>query len=283
MLMMFSLLLAVFLLISIRLKLIMHKISVLISTTNKNINNLILPKNKNIHYVVVHQVFDGNCTSLLYEDIFEDRLDVTYKCLDYPGLSKSRNVALGICTTKYGYIMDDDVEINLDAIEKLVDLMEQEKVDVATCQYQFESGGLARPYPNSTFDHNFLSSARVASIEICLNIQSAKGKNISFDERFGLGTKLPSGEEYILLTDCLKNNLVVKYYPIVTGIHPDITSGMDFYSNFPKILAKREMFKRIFGWKSFVFIFVFWLKKLPAVFKEGYIISFTKTLMFGVK
>lgn len=261
----------------------MYKISVLISTVNNNISNLILPENQSIHYVIVHQVFDGNCTDLVCNNIFEGRSDVTYKRLDYLGLSKSRNTALGVCTTKYGYIMDDDVEINLDAIEKLVDLMEQEKVDVATCQYQFESGSLPRAYPNSTFDHNFLSSARVASIEICLNIQSAKEKNISFDERFGLGTNLPSGEEYILLTDCLKNNLVVKYYPIITGIHPDITSGMDFYSNFPKILAKREMFKRIFGRKSFFFIFAFWLKKLPAVFKEGYIIPFTKTLIFGAK
>ena len=261
----------------------MHKISVLISTANNNISNLILPKNQNIHYVVVHQVFDNNCIDLLYDNLFEGRLDVTYKRLDYPGLSKSRNVALEICTTKYGYIMDDDVEVDLDAIEKLVDFMEQEKVDVATCQYQFKSGNSPRPYSNSTFAHNFLSSARVASIEICLNIQSLKNKNISFDERFGLGTNLPSGEEYILLTDCLKNNLAVKYYPIITGIHPDITSGMDFYSNFPKILAKREMFKRIFGWKSFVFIFAFWLKKLPAVLKEGYAIPFTKTLMFGVK
>ena len=199
------------------------------------------------------------------------------------GLSKSRNMGLENCSAKYAYIMDDDVEVNLDAIEKLVDFMEQEKIDVATCQYQFKSDNSPRPYSNSTFAHNFLSSARVASIEICLNIQSLKNKNISFDERFGLGTNLPSGEEYILLTDCLKNNLAVKYYPIITGIHPDITSGMDFYSNFPKILAKREMFKRIFGWKSFVFIFAFWLKKLPTVFKEGYIIPFTKTLMFGVK
>lgn len=199
------------------------------------------------------------------------------------GLSKSRNTALKVCATKYGYIMDDDVKVDLDAIKKLVGFMEQENVDVATCQYQFKSGNSPRSYSNTMFTHNFLSSARVASIEICLNTQSLKEKNISFDERFGLGTNLPSGEEYILLTDCLKKDLTVKYYPITTGIHPDITSGMDFYSSYPKTLAKREMFKRIFGWKSFVFIFAFWLKKLPTVVKEGYTIPFTKTFIFGVK
>jgi len=67
------------------------------------------------------------------------------------------------------------------------------------------------------------------------------------------------------------------------GIHPNETSGMDFYTTPEKVLAKREMIKRIFTWKSPIFIFLFWLKKFPSVVKFGYGFQFTKTILLGLK
>jgi len=110
-----------------------------------------------------------------------------------------------------------------------------------------------------------------------------KKNQIKFDERFGLGTNFPSGEEYIFITDCFKSGLTVKYLPINIGVHPNETSGMDFYTTPEKVLAKREMIKRIFTWKSPIFIFLFWLKKFPSVVKFGYGFQFTKTILLGLK
>lgn len=233
-------------------------------------------------YVIVHQVYDPSYTNAALPD-FISHGDVTYIRLDYPGLSKSRNIGLSSVKTKYAYIMDDDVDFDLAKISQLVDWMEVKQVDVATCQFVFENGSLPRNYMTTPFKHTMLSAAKVSSIEICLNVEKLREKGLAFDERFGLGTALPSGEEYIFITDCINAGLNVWFYPVTTGIHPNITSGMDFYTSYKKTLAKREMLKRIFGWKAFLFIVAFWLKKSPSVFKAGYLWPFTKTMLLGLK
>ncbi|EHJ93075.1 hypothetical protein KUC_0019 [Vreelandella boliviensis LC1] len=179
--------------------------------------------------------------------------------------------------------MDDDVEFDPESIMYLVNWMEENHVDVATCQFEFNNGSYPRNYKKIPFKHNMLSSAKISSIEICLNIEKNREKKIFFDERFGLGTDLPSGEEYIFVTDCIKSDLAVWFYPIVCGVHPNITSGMDFYTSANKTLAKREMLKRIFGRKALVFIFAFWLKKIPIVTRAGFLWPFTKRMILGIK
>lgn len=240
------------------------------------------PVHSDVCYVVVHQVYGESYTNEALPD-FISRDDVTYIRLDYPGLSKSRCVGLGSVKTKYAYIMDDDVDFDLEKMWQLVDWMEVEQVDVATCQFVFENGSLPRIYKTTPFKHSMLSAAKVSSIEICANVEKLRENGIKFDERFGLGAELPSGEEYIFITDSIKAGLNVWFYPITTGVHPNITSGMDFYTSSSKTLAKREMFKRIFGWKSFLFILAFWLKKSPSVIKAGHFGMFTKTMLLGLK
>src|SRR5690554_5395118 len=55
------------------------------------------------------------------------------------GLSKSRNMGLENCSTKYAYIMDDDVVVYTNAISDLVDKMEADGVDLATCKHKYQS------------------------------------------------------------------------------------------------------------------------------------------------
>lgn len=258
-------------------------LAIIISTANQRISGLNLkPAHTDVYYVIVHQVYDASYTSEALPD-FISRDDVTYVRLDYPGLSKSRNVGLSSVKTKYAYIMDDDVDFNLAKISQLVDWMMVKQVDLATCQFVFENASLPRNYKTTPFKHTMLSAAKVSSIEICINIEKLRENGISFDERFGLGTTLPSGEEYIFVTDCIKAGLNVWFFPITAGVHPNITSGMDFYTSSHKTLAKREMFKRIFGWNAFLFIAAFWLKKSPNVLKVGCFWSFTKTMLLGLK
>ncbi|SFR49316.1 glycosyltransferase [Thiomicrospira sp. ALE5] len=258
-------------------------LTIIVSTANQRISGLNLkPVHSDVCYVVVHQVYDESYTNEALSD-FISRDDVTYIRLDYPGLSKSRNVGLSSVKTKYAYIMDDDVDFDLAKMSQLVNWMEVNQVDVATCQFVFENDSLPRSYSDASFKHTMLSAAKVSSIEICANVEKLRENGINFDERFGLGTNLPSGEEYVFMTDCIKAGLHVWFYPVTTGVHPNITSGMDFYTSSHKTLAKREMFKRIFGWKAFLFILAFWLKKSPSVIKAGHFGPFTKTMLLGLK
>jgi len=217
-----------------------------------------------------------------YEELNQDGQIIRILFTREIGLSKSRNLALKYCSSKYGYIMDDDVVIDTNAIKRLVKKMEIDRTDLATCKYICKSGDSPKKYKKTEFVHTMLSAAKVSSIEICVNVDAIKFKDIKFDQRFGLGENLPSGEEYIFVTDCIKAGLKVKYYPIVTGVHPDLTSGLDFYTDKNKTLAKREMFKRIFGRKCIFFIIAFWFKKLTTVKRAGYLKPFTKAMLFGI-
>jgi hypothetical protein len=100
-----------------------------------------------------------------------------------------------------------------------------------------------------------------------------------FDLDFGLGSLYPSGEEYIFLTDALKLGLNVGYFPVVIGIHPDSSSGDDFFSSPIKIQAKRQMFIRIFGKYSFPIIVMFWIKKLLLLPNISSFLRFSRYLL----
>lgn len=259
----------------------MKSLSIIISTANQRILGLNLnPAQSDVCYVVVHQVYDASYTNEALPD-FISRDDVTYIRLDYPGLSKSRNVGLSSVKTKYAYIMDDDVDFDLEKMIQLVNWMEVEQADVGTCQHIYQNGLYPYEYKQNVFKHGKLSLAKVASIDICLNVDSVRRRNINFDERFGLGTTLPSGEEYIFLSDCLNAGLSIKYFPLLTGIHPVLVSGTDFFSSPQKVLAKREMLLRVFGAFGIFYIFAFWLKKINIVYKRGYFWSFTKLMLIG--
>lgn len=232
-----------------------------------------------------------NCDSLIvvqgdksgYQELLLGKQNVKIIYTTERGLSKSRNLAIAHCTSKYAFIMDDDVVINSEALDRLVFNAEKDNLDVFTCSFLYENGDNSKAQFNDEFVHNYFTLAKVSSIEIGFKVESVKKNNILFHESFGLGTDLPSGEEYIFLTDCLKMDLKIKFFPIIIGVHPNITSGMDFYTTTSKILAKREMLKHIFKWKSPFFILAFWLKKTPQLIKLGYWAKFSKVFVLGLK
>jgi glycosyltransferase involved in cell wall biosynthesis len=259
----------------------MPDITVIISTLNNRFLNVVEKYNKcKFDCLVIHQACQDSIAEALK---FADNYNFRYIPLNTRGVSKSRNFGLLHCATRYACIMDDDVVINYASIDELSKLMDAENVDVATGKYEYFNGEFPKKYKDKPFLHNMVSATKVSSIEICVNVESLKRHDLKFDENFGLGSKLPSGEEYIFLTDCLKSGLKVKYYPILIGAHPEETSGMDFYSSFEKTLAKRKMFQRVFGWKSLFFIVAFWVSKAFAIRSTGYFWSFTKVMLFGTR
>tara|TARA_Y100001001_G_scaffold123963_1_gene122350 strand:+ start:1661 stop:2437 length:777 start_codon:yes stop_codon:yes gene_type:complete len=256
-----------------------------IATCNDRIKHLDIPeKTDGVSYVVVHQVFDeGDEASVgsnhfLYGE-FNERCDVKVLTLYSKGLSKSRNFGLHSCGTKFVHIMDDDVDINVKEIKKMASWMDENHIDVATGLHAFKTKGISCNR-KGIHEHNRVSLFGVSSIDICLNLSSVLRSGIEFDEEFGLGARYPSGEEYVFLSDCYKANLKVFFFPACVGVHPDLTSGEDFYSTKIRTVAKRKMIKRVFGnWAYFVIV-AFWLKKIKVAWSKGYFFSFTKNIFF---
>ncbi|HID7802479.1 TPA: glycosyltransferase [Proteus mirabilis] len=255
----------------------MPEFCIAISTMNDRINKVNIPPfKKNISYIIIHQTKNNNYT--LPEILQHGRKDITYIKTNQLGLSKSRNLAIINCRKKYLFIMDDDVTFNLDQMMILIKNMEKDKTDIGTFYHSY-TNGKSTLKKEKCIKLNFINIAKVSSIDICMNIEKIKEKNIYFNENFGLGTNLPSGEEMIFLSDGLKNKLSIVRYPQIIATHPPITSGLDFYSSINKIEAKKLMIENVYGKFSLIFKILFIIKKLKKAKQAGYGIQFLKNML----
>lgn len=255
-------------------------ITIGISTISTRINTIKLPKyDKSINYIIIHQN-PKNLSEETKKNIIQ-RDDVQYFEFLESGLSKSRNFAIKKCTTEFLSIMDDDVEIKIEGIKNAVNIMKKESIDIATCQYSTPQG-IIKKYKNHAFSHSFISAAKISSIEIIIKIPRILNKNLFFDEKFGLGSKYPSGEEFIFATDAIKFNLNIKYIPILTCIHPPISSGDDFFSTEDKILAKKHMFQRVYKRLYPLLLMAFIIKKSKVLINNKKFLYFIRTILRGV-
>ncbi|MCE7566322.1 glycosyltransferase [Aliivibrio fischeri] len=237
-----------------------NSITFLISTLNEGIDKIKLPPIKdNVQYIIVHQVVNG----FQKRDIplILKRIDVKYVIDLGTGLTRSRNIALSNVSTKYSYILDDDVEIKIDTIDDILKAFKETKSDLIAFNVETFEGKPFKKYSKVKVKINKILAARVSSIEIAFVTKSLLNKGIKFDEDFGLGGKYPSGEEYIFITDCLKAGLSVLSYPLTTVKHEAVSSGQDFFSNELKIIAKKKMFERITGKKISFIQIAFFMKK----------------------
>lgn len=254
----------------------MRDISIAISTISHRIERLDLAMHSGVQYVIVHQE-PGMASPSFIEKLLE-RPDIIYVPLNEKGLSVSRNNAIKHSTGKYILVMDDDVTFSIEKIYQLIKTMIDEEIYVATYYHKYLDGRTTK-INNKSYYLNKLTVAQPSSIDICFNKRVLAEKNIKFDELFGLGSKYPSGEEMIFLSDCISSGLPVKRYPLEICVHPPITSGLDFYSSPQKIAAKAAMFSRVYKkwWRVMFVLFV--IKKIPRVFKAGYTSFFISNVL----
>lgn len=227
-------------------------LNVLIST----VDNKFFNKDNNINYstIIINQLINSDKSILESDNIFSFK---------EKGLSKSRNRAIELCDSDIALISDDDVEY-VDDFDKIILKAFEENIyaDIITFQVKTPTGELFKNnYQKFQFIHNIKTIMKVSSIEIAVRISSIKEKKLKFDERFGLGSNFPTGEEAIFLSDAIKNGLKIVYLPIPIVIHPQESSGGMFKNNPSLIMAKGAMFYRIFGLVGYFVSFLFALKK----------------------
>lgn len=250
---------------------------VLISTMNDGIFNVTL--NEDLDYLIVHQITNGSQDEY-YEFVKNNFKNVQYvSCPNQKGLSLSRNIALSNSNAKYLLISDDDVILFTKPIRKVLDFFEENRnTDVFISSHTDDESYVFDGSQFSTRKLNVLNSFNVSSIDMFLRSDSIKD-NYSFDESFGLGSDFPSGEEYIFTTDIIKGGSRVVKSSVITSYHPSDASGLDFYSSKNKVLAKKNMFIRVFGSLGYVMFLIFSLKKSKDIIKSG---SFFKYIKFSI-
>ncbi|HHR6131815.1 TPA: glycosyltransferase family 2 protein [Providencia alcalifaciens] len=251
------------------------KIEILISTLNDGIKKIKISPFFN--YIIVHQINNGKDYS--NESQFLLKYNVRYIQSHTVGLSKSRNIAILNATADYIWIMDDDVIIDSNAFEKLTSIIKS--------NVEFDMLVLSHSSSSSKNDNkqeelkklNRITAMSVASIDMFIKKSSIIDNMILFNENFGLGTKYPSGEEYIFTTQLLDLKLTILKTNISFSYHPELSSGHDFYSTKNKLKAKLKMFSVCYGeliGRAAYFLFI--MKKIKVLQKNKKITSALKVL-----
>lgn len=236
------------------------RLEIAVSTLNDGIKNIEIRQDYN--YLIVHQVTDGNDYSRLSSSLPDNvRYIISYD----KGLSKSRNLALDNTIADYVWIMDDDVSIREGAYSHIMSL----------CESYPDCGMLVVSHSHELIDYlpgnrykylSDVSAANVSSIDMIINMKACKA--VRFDERFGLGSEYPSGEEYIFTCNIISAGYKVIKSRFVCAYHPPLSSGQDFYSTANKLKAKLEMFKVANGvMKGYVYYLAFLIRKANVLLK----------------
>lgn len=252
------------------------KVEIILSTLNDGIFNITL--HPDFSYLIIHQITDLSKSKEYNQKSKQlQSLGVRYICSYDVGLSKSRNIGLANSKGKYLWIMDDDVKIHDDAKNRILKYIRDHNADMLVLNHS-SNPQLTQDAFIQEKNLNRLSATSVCSINMLIKREAIE--NIRFDENFGLGSKYPSGEEYIFCCDFLKQHKQIWQTNLVVAYHPPITSGQDFYSTPIKLAAKKNMFIRTHGCiiGSLLYI-LFIIKKLPNVTKKnGYLINIIKSI-----
>ncbi|MBX6969485.1 glycosyltransferase family 2 protein [Providencia rettgeri] len=239
----------------------MIKFEVLISTLNDGLFNIKL--HPDFNYLIIHQITNNKDYSNFISHIVSTR--VRYIPSNTIGLSISRNIALSNSIGEYLWIMDDDVLIYSDALEKLNNLIKT-KPNQDMYILNFSQTELK----NETIEYkkaNKYNAMSICSINMLLTKDTAK--NHKFNTNFGLGTNYPSGEEYIFSIELINKNKKILITNEYFSCHPELSSGNDFYSSPNRLHAKLKMFLVCYGSIKGRFIYLlFVIKKTNILIKN---------------
>ncbi|WP_169477201.1 glycosyltransferase family A protein [Cobetia marina] len=232
-------------------------------------------------FLIVHQLSEAHQDEaqrdILREYVlahFDSRFE--YLAVAGRGLSKSRNIALAACPTRYAYILDDDVQLHPQAVSLVMEAFTCTEAAAISFPhvkaFPLHERDPDRPAPPVAFKaHTLMSLARVRSVDMALDLCQFHAR---FDEQFGLGTDQPSGEEFIVMSDARRQGARLMRANLGIVAHAGVTSGSDFYSSPAKARTKGRMFARVTGSRFSPLALAFLVRKAPIAFKRGYLATF---------
>jgi hypothetical protein len=162
------------------------------------------------------------------------------------GVARSRNVAIDYASGRFLLFCDDDVSVNLPGVMDGVRHLERTGHALALGQGVDPSGSKRKRYPRSVRRLTRFNSAKAATYEMLIDLSHVRGKGLRFDTRFGAGTDLHLGDEYIFIADLLRAGLSGDAVPAIFGTHPEISSGCQWGSP-EDSHARAVAINRVFG------------------------------------
>jgi len=238
-------------------------VDILIATLNEGIENIFdifLEPQDGLNYKISHQVTNDKDYKQVYQK-YASRLDIKIVSYHTKGLSKNRNHLLDISDANIGVIMDDDVKLSPNIYEIISDtFINHPQADIITFQTS-NTYNRNKRYSPTSYKHTRKTIASVSSIEIAFKVDKIKQYQLYFDERFGLGSIYPMGEEFIWLSDAYNKGLTIEYEPKIISFHNAQSSGFSLQKEV--LMARGAVYFRVFGWQSILLYIYSMLKHYP--------------------
>jgi len=227
------------------------------STLADRLSNLIPPKVDLPHEIFISIQNPGDIE-------FELPVDFEFRSVTAAekGVAKSRNIVLSTANTKYLLFADDENTFRGDNIKAAISYLEKHpKCDLVLAQAVDTTGALRKVYPKRVKKLTKFNSAKAATYEMIVRVESAKSKGVTFDERFGAGADNYLGDEYIFIADLLDKGGAGVFLPLTIAIHPIESSGSRWGSD-SDLRARAEVFQRVFGDRAPLIRIAFYFKNL---------------------
>jgi hypothetical protein len=175
------------------------------------------------------------------------------------GVAKSRNASIECARGRYLLFGDDDWEVNLPGVVEGIRHLERTGHALALGQARDPSGAKRKRYPQRVTPLTPFNSAKAATYEMLVDLSQVRSAGARFDMRFGAGTNLHLGDEYIFIADLLRAGLSCDAVPMVFGTHPRVSSGSRWGSPADSH-ARAVALNRVFGRWAFLGRTAFGLK-----------------------
>lgn len=175
------------------------------------------------------------------------------------GVANSRNASIEHASGRYLLFCDDDVAVNLAGVAAGVRHLQRTGHALALGQAVDPSGSMRKKYPRSVQPLTRFNSAKAATYEMLIDLSQVRAKELRFDVRFGAGTDLHLGDEYIFIVDLLRAGLAGDAIPVIFGTHPQLSSGSR-WGSVQDSHARAVALNRVFGRWAFCARIAFGLK-----------------------
>jgi hypothetical protein len=222
------------------------ELTIAISTYGKRIESLrSWHFDPRILYLVIWQHPSGNA------DWLDSQSNVRVILVQESGVAKSRNIAINLCTTKWLWFMDDDVDIPTEAIRNLLkNILLCSEQDVLIGSVDFGCGSKRKVVTG--IHRSVRSLLSIGTIQLICCPGLARKFNCYFPENMGAGSLYPVCDEPVFLAR-LQRRAKVRFVgcPDVIVNHPPDSSGIN-YSGRNFLISRAMLFREVFGFPGCV-------------------------------
>lgn len=207
-----------------------------------------------------HEVFISIQNPDNIKFVFPTNFEFRSTTANVKGVAKSRNIVMSSAQTKYLLFADDENTFLGGGIKSAISYLEEHpNCDLVLARAIDTTGAFRKSYSKKVRKLTKFNSAKAATYEMILRVESAKNKGVAFDERFGAGADNYLGDEYIFIADLLDKGGVGAFLPITIAIHPEDSSG-NRWGTESDFRARAVVFQRVFGDTAPLIRIAFYLK-----------------------